>query len=121
MKTTERIVRLNDDWWLYEITTEDPVVLTAPFTVRYPMRHDAAYLMPEYACHEDNTIIPNYVRTNRHERENPVPTPEKPVEVTPEIAAALEGAGWGGRESPRSTSISSFSSTSGRTTPSSAR
>src|SRR3546814_2297654 len=28
MKTTERIVRLNDDTWLYEITTEDPVILT---------------------------------------------------------------------------------------------
>jgi hypothetical protein len=96
MKTTERIVRLNDDWWLYEITTEDPVVLTAPFTVRYPMRHDAAYLMPEYACHEDNTIIPNYVRTNRHERENQVRIPEEAVEVPREVADALAGS-WLGR------------------------
>jgi hypothetical protein len=96
MKTTERIVRLNDDWWLYEITTEDPVVLTAPFTVRYPMRHDAAYLMPEYACHEDNTVIPNYVRTNRHERENQVPIPAEAVEVPREIADALAGS-WLGR------------------------
>ena len=29
MKTTERITRLNDDMWLYEIKTEDPVILTA--------------------------------------------------------------------------------------------
>ena len=43
MKTTERITRLNDDWWLYEITTEDPVILTRPFTVRYPMHNDPAY------------------------------------------------------------------------------
>jgi len=96
MKTTERIVRLNDDWWLYEITTEDPVVLTRPFTVRYPMRNDPAYLMPEYACHEDNTIIPNYVQTNRHERENPVPIPAETVEVARDIADALEGS-WLGR------------------------
>ena len=96
MKTTERIVRLNDDWWLYEITTEDPVVLTRPFTVRYPMRNDPAYFMPEYACHENNTIVPNYVETNRYERENPAPNPEEPVDVSPEVADALEGR-WLGR------------------------
>jgi hypothetical protein len=96
LKTTERIVRLNDDWWLYEITTEDPVVLTRPFTVRYPMRNDAAYFMPEYACHEHNTIVANYVRTNRHERAQPAATSEKPVAVRREIAAALAGR-WIGR------------------------
>jgi hypothetical protein len=96
MKTTERIVRLNDDWWLYEITTEDPLVLTRPFTVRYPMRNDAAYFMPEYACHENNTIVPNYVKTNRYERENPTPNPEELVEMSPEVADALEGR-WLGR------------------------
>ena len=96
MKTTERIVRLNDEWWLYEITTEDPVVLTRPFTVRYPMRNDAAYFMPEYACHEENTIVPNYVRTNRHERANPTSPPAEPVTVPREVAEALAGR-WRGR------------------------
>ncbi|HEY8521713.1 MAG TPA: hypothetical protein VIN61_16710 [Gammaproteobacteria bacterium] len=96
MKTTERIVRLNDDWWLYEITTEDPVVLTAPFTVRYPMRNVPDYLMPEYACHEDNTIVRNYVETNRYARAHPAAIPEEAVVVSPEVAAALEGR-WVGR------------------------
>jgi hypothetical protein len=96
MKTTERVVRLNDDWWLYEITTEDPVVLTRPFTVRYPMRNDASYIMPEYACHENNTIVTNYVETNRHERVDPAPIPEEPVEVPPSVADALAGR-WVGR------------------------
>ena len=60
MKITERVVRLNDQTWLYEITTErDPVILTRPFTVRYPMNHDENYWWPEYACHEDNTIVRN--------------------------------------------------------------
>jgi hypothetical protein len=96
MKTTERIVRLNDEWWLYEITTWDPVVLTRPFTVRYPMRNDAGYFMPEYACHENNTIVPNYVRTNRHERANPTSVPAEPVKVPRELADALAGR-WLGR------------------------
>ncbi|HEU4617551.1 MAG TPA: hypothetical protein VFV10_05890 [Gammaproteobacteria bacterium] len=96
MKTTERIVRLNDDWWLYEITTEDPVVLSRPFTVRYPMRNDASYIMPEYACHEDNTIVRNYVATNRAERGNSAPIAEEPIEVPAQVADALIGR-WIGR------------------------
>jgi hypothetical protein len=97
MKTTERIVRLNDDVWLYEITTEDPVILTEPFTVRYPMRHDPDYEFPEYACHEGNTIVRNYVETNRYERANPKQEPpQPPVEVASSVADALAGR-WVGR------------------------
>jgi hypothetical protein len=102
MKTTERIVRLNDEWWLYEITTEDPVVLTEPFTVRYPMRNDDAYLMPEYACHESNTIVPNYVAANRAERANPTAISEEPVDLPPEVADTLQGR-WIGQ--PRIVSL----------------
>ena len=97
MKTTERIVRLNQEMWLYEITTEDPVVLTRPFTVRYPMRHDPTYQWWEYACHEGNTIVPNYSNTSRHERANPPQEPPvTPAKVTPEIADALAGR-WIGK------------------------
>jgi hypothetical protein len=92
MKTTERITRLNDEWWLYEITTEDPAVLTAPFTVRYPMHNEPDYIWPEYACIEDNYIVPSYVETNRHERANPTPEPpQTPVQVSAEVADALAG------------------------------
>jgi hypothetical protein len=97
MKTTERITRLNDGTWLYEITTEDPAILTDSFTVRYPMRHDPEYWSPEYACHEDNTIVPNYVETDRYRRANPTPEPpQPPVEVAAEIADLLDGR-WVGR------------------------
>ena len=97
MKTTERIVRLNDDTWLYEITTEDPVILTGPFTVRYPMRNDPSYFTPEYACHEDNTIVRNYTNTSRHERANPTPEPpQKAVQAVAGVADSLAGR-WVGR------------------------
>jgi hypothetical protein len=92
LKTTERVVRLNDDTWLYEITTEDPDILTAPFTVRYPMRDDPDYFAPEYACHEDNVIVQNYVTTNRYERAHPTPEPpQPPVMVPADVANALAG------------------------------
>jgi len=97
MKTTERITRVNNDAWLYEIKTEDPVVLTRPFTVRYPMLNDPTYEWWEYACHEGNTIIQNYGTTNRYEREHPKPEPPvKTAQVTPDVANALAGR-WTGR------------------------
>jgi len=96
MKTTERIMRLNDDWWLYEITTEDPVILTGPFTVRYPMHNDPSYWWPEYACHEDNTIVPNYVSAYRADMANPRVEVAQPVQVSPDLADTLAGR-WVGR------------------------
>jgi len=96
MKTTERITRLNDEMWLYEITTEDPVILSRPFTVRYPMRHDPKYEWWEYACHEGNVIVPNYVTTSRFERANPPRETSAPVQADAEVANALAGT-WVGR------------------------
>jgi hypothetical protein len=97
MKTTERITRLNDDMWLYEIKTEDPVILARSFTVRYPMRNDPSYEWWEYGCHEGNSIIQNYSSTNRYEREHPpVEPPARTAQVTPDVASALTGR-WVGR------------------------
>jgi len=115
LKTTERITRLNNDMWLYEIKTEDPVILTGPFTVRYPMKNDPGYEWWEYACHEGNSIVPNYTNTSRHERANPVqeaalpatepqppappgaqPPPPKPAKISAEMAKQLGGR-WVGR------------------------
>jgi hypothetical protein len=96
MKTTERITRLNKEMWLYEIKTEDPVILTGPFTVRYPMRHDPSYEWWEYACHEGNTIAPNYIATSRFERANPKTETATPIQVDAATANALAGR-WVGR------------------------
>ena len=95
MKTIERITRLNNDWYLYEITTEDPDILTHSFTVRYPMRNDPTYEMPEYACLEGDEIVHDYVTTNRYERAHPEKMPENPVKVSPAVANALAGT-WVG-------------------------
>jgi hypothetical protein len=97
MKITERVIRLNDETWLYEITTEDPQVLTEPFTVRYPMQHDPEYWWPEYACHEDNVIVQNYVSANRAERANPMPEPPQAPQQVGDAWAALLNGRWVGQ------------------------
>ena len=68
MKITERITRLNADMLLYEITTEDPIVLTRPWTVRFPLKLDPTYEWWEYGCHEGNRTIGDYISASRAER-----------------------------------------------------
>jgi len=68
LKLTERITRLGKDMIEYEMTVEDPVVLTRPWTVRMPLKEEPTYEWWEYACHEGNSVIPNYVNASRAER-----------------------------------------------------
>jgi hypothetical protein len=68
MKTTERFTRLNADTVLYEMQVEDPIVMTRPYTVRFPLTKDETYEWWEYACHEGNRTIRDYIDTSRFER-----------------------------------------------------
>jgi hypothetical protein len=68
MKITERFSRLNDEMLLYEITTDDPIVVTRPWTVRFPLKLDPTYQWWEYACHEGNRTIGDYISASRAER-----------------------------------------------------
>jgi len=68
MRITERLTRLNDQMMLYEIKTEDPVVLTRPWTARFPLKMDNGYKWWEYACIEGNRTIPDYISASRAER-----------------------------------------------------
>ena len=68
MKMTERFMRLNNDFLIYEITVEDPVVLTRSWTARFPLKLDNSFQILEYACTEDNHVIPDWISTSRAER-----------------------------------------------------
>jgi hypothetical protein len=49
----------------YEISVDDPVVLTAPWKAVLPWRMDPDYYIYEYACHEGNQAISNVLRNSR--------------------------------------------------------
>ena len=72
MKTTERFTRLNDTTILYEMKVEDPVIMVQSYTVRYPLRLDNSYEWWEYACHEGNRTIRDYINSSRAERGLPI-------------------------------------------------
>jgi hypothetical protein len=68
MHIVERFTRTSDDRLQYEITTHDPEIMVAPWTVAYEWQLDPEYVIYEYACHEGNTAIRNYIETSRYER-----------------------------------------------------
>jgi hypothetical protein len=56
-RVVERLTMTGPDSILYEMTYDDPVIWTAPFTVRLDWRRDQTYRMFEYACHEGNEVV----------------------------------------------------------------
>jgi hypothetical protein len=68
MKLTEKFTRVGADRIDYEMTIDDPEVLTDKWTISYPMFSDPKYKFFEYACHEDNTAVRNFIETSRFER-----------------------------------------------------
>jgi hypothetical protein len=68
LKIVERLTRVGDDVIDYEIAVEDPIVLTQPWKAAFPLERDPDYRFFEYACHEDNSAIRNFIVTSRFER-----------------------------------------------------
>jgi hypothetical protein len=62
LRVVERFTPLGPDEMQYEARIEDPVVLTAPFTISYPWARNDAYESFEYACHEGNSLITAYIK-----------------------------------------------------------
>jgi hypothetical protein len=69
MRFTERFTRTDNETIEYHMTVENPEVLTTgSWSAAFPMKLDNDYLMFEFACHEGNTAIRNYIETSRYER-----------------------------------------------------
>jgi uncharacterized membrane protein YgcG len=86
LRIVERLTRTGPETIDYKMTVEDPVVLTRPWSVEFPWELHPDYGFYEYACHEGNTAVRNYVETSRFERANPIPP----------APAGRGGAGGGG-------------------------
>lgn len=64
-KLTERFTRSGPDTLIYHATVDDPVIWAATWTVELPWLRDESYRFFEYACHEGNETIPNWINTSR--------------------------------------------------------
>jgi hypothetical protein len=65
---TERFTMTGPDSLVYEMTFSDPVYWTAPFTVRADWTRNEKYKFYEYACHEGDEQIRNYITASRAQR-----------------------------------------------------
>ena len=72
MRIVERLTRTGPETIDYKMTIEDPVVLTRPWSVEFPWELHPDYGFYEFACHEGNTAVRNYIETSRFERANPI-------------------------------------------------
>jgi hypothetical protein len=73
MRLVERFQRTSNDELTYTVTVNDPVTQTASWTARLPWKRDESYEIYEYACHEDNEAIRNYIVTSRYRRAHEAP------------------------------------------------
>jgi hypothetical protein len=64
----ERFTMTGPDAISYEMTWTDPVVFTAPWSARLDWQRDDSYGMFEYACHEGNVQVRNYITASRAQR-----------------------------------------------------
>jgi hypothetical protein len=65
LQLTERFRRIDPEMIEYQVTVEDPVSLTAPFTMRLVLTTQPGYLFLEYSCHEGNGAVPNSLSGER--------------------------------------------------------
>ena len=77
---TERLTMIGQNTIFYEATVRDPVVLTEPFKLAFPWTRNDDYGMFEYACHEGNTVVPNYIKTTSPRFVGTLENPSDPAE-----------------------------------------
>jgi hypothetical protein len=61
----ERFTRVDADTIRYQLTIDDPVMWTKPWTMAFPLKREADYGMFEYACHEGNYGMRNILSGSR--------------------------------------------------------
>jgi hypothetical protein len=64
----EKLTMSSPDSIIYEMTYSDPVIYTKPFTVRLDWSRNEQYGMFEYACHEGDVQVANYIKSSRAQR-----------------------------------------------------
>jgi hypothetical protein len=68
LRIVERLTRTSESTLEYEVAVEDSVTIAGPWKAAFPWRLDPEYEFFEYACHEDNHTIRDFITTSRHER-----------------------------------------------------
>ena len=66
--TVERLTMVDANTMDYQITYDDPMVYTKPWTARFEWARDDSYQFFEYACFEGDVQVSGYIKASRAER-----------------------------------------------------
>jgi hypothetical protein len=88
-KVIERMTLADNNTLIYEMTYSDPTVYTKPWTVRLDWQRNQKYGMFEYACHEGDVQVRNYIQASRAERKKTI---DETTAKTAADAAAAQAA-----------------------------
>jgi hypothetical protein len=80
-KVTERFTMTGPNTIAYEMTYNDPEVFTAPWTLRFDWTRDDNYAFYEYACHEGDVQVRNYITASRAGRLQEATAEERAAEA----------------------------------------
>jgi hypothetical protein len=69
-RVTERLTMTGPNTVMHELTYDDPETFTAPWSTRIEWVRDDGYQFYEYACHEGDVQIRNYITASRAKRRN---------------------------------------------------
>jgi hypothetical protein len=64
----EKLTMAGPNTLVYTMTYSDPTVYTAPYTIRMDIPRNSNYQFYEYACHEGDVQVRNYIVANRAQR-----------------------------------------------------
>jgi hypothetical protein len=67
-RIVERFTMTGPDSIAYEMTYEDPTVFVSPWTAKLDWARDDSYGMFEYACHEGQYMVRDYINASRAAR-----------------------------------------------------
>lgn len=67
-RIVERFTMTGENSIVYEINYSDPIIFTLPWSARVDWQRDETYEIFEYACHEGNVQIRNYITSSRAQR-----------------------------------------------------
>jgi hypothetical protein len=79
--TVEKLTMTGPNSILYEITYDDPETFTKPWTAQLEWSRDDKYEMPEYACHEGDVQVRNYITASRAHRRDVAAGISKPIDT----------------------------------------
>jgi hypothetical protein len=85
---TERFTMIDPDHLTYEMVYSDPAVWTAPYTLRMNWTRNEKYKFFEYACHEGDVQVSNYIHADHVKREKAKAAAAQAAAASPAVAEA---------------------------------